>query len=134
MSGVTPPPQRSMARLVTEHMKKPRQGRPAAASRMPDQNILARAIRGYLPPAWQYGWRWNALGYLYRGIGMYLLYRLALGMFYEPYTDSYKAAAPKYQFVFTDEGRAVGMAPERVVRQITKARERSKHWREECES
>jgi hypothetical protein len=120
--------------LVTEHLKKPKVRDPAQRlGSMNEGNALARAVRPYFPVSWQYGWKWNLIGYSFKGlIFMFITYSGKL-MIYDPQTEEFQKALPKYEFVYDQEGKPVSVAPKRIAKQIRGVMERSQRFREESE-
>ena len=124
--------QPKMAQLVTEHLKKPKIRDPSQRlGSMNEGRALSRAIRPYLPFAWQYGMRWNLLTYGFKGLLMGLLFYSGKLMLYDPTKEEFYQQMPKYEFVYDREGNPVSMAPSRVAKQIHRVTERGQRIRDE---
>jgi hypothetical protein len=132
--GGKPHSTKPIQQLVTDHIKKPKIRDPAQRlGAMQTGNAFTRMLRPMLPVAWQYGLVWNVITYGTKGVCMLGLFYSAKLMMYDPTTEEFKKAQPKYDFVRDREGNVVSMAPERVARQVHRVVERSQRFREDSE-
>ncbi|EAN79142.1 uncharacterized protein TEOVI_000280000 [Trypanosoma equiperdum] len=116
-----------------------RKGQQMTRSRMPDLPKSAggyffRQLRPYLPPAWQYGWRWKLLQGIWLGSALSFSSYLVYVMYFRDSDSDIAQRAAQYTYVRNEHGQVVDIGYKPLIDAAHRARRRAQRLlEEECE-